>query len=1062
MKLHLLLLVCLSVLRVQCTQNQTNPEGENQENENIQTEPVREPLYPHKVGIVNTRYNCYMSALFSCLYNIPDFQDTVYRLVEELPESMPAANASTLVSLVDIFVKMRDGHYPARLDKTMFPAIKSAMNWEVGEYQCVLEFWGSFVETMPERFKEIFQVKVATNYIRKSDDQLLKSIPDVYNYINIPLPKEHVKISSIVSSQFLDEEAEDYNVYPEDQAEYGDLFLEPLTEKLAIPVKSTVTFSNTPNVLAFGIKRLNYNPQTEDLELNDVPVHFDHVTINGDYYVPVAFIIFVNNHYYAIVRDANYGDLYLHNDTNVKLLKTSDPQEFKYLCEVLMKQSVMVFYTKISAMQQFKDEKFALVQANEDIPKRLIKEKATRKPAAVNSEERKLAKRKNGNSDYSYRTKRRKFTKAKSSNPDNTSAVESEHVHEKSNEIEESNDEGNEVELESNDEVDRDELESLTSDEHVESKDDEQEISATSATSSTAVISGISEIGEERAQGEVAQVDSPLEDSISISSELLNEVMESNVLYNEGDVHSQQKELLKAQKLAEEQQKLIEMEKRRLMTQEKRMKRMAILKEKRKMRGKKQAKGKSPQQETAQLKSSTTSSPMESTPLLLQGTVGFYTQSHQMPLPGPQQLPNPLNYTFSNENLALIEGECESFRSKLFNPNYYLGTEGYTFEISPSAPKSTALEYVLSAFVANSLFVKKIFSLAKESDTNQWEHMISAALVQMLIGAQNITLLMMSHCLRKFGNLQIYDKEPGNLSTKVNQILNYFSGTLNPSLMPYVSVKLITYSELDTDEPCAIVHQKPIGTPMFNSAQCIPPRDGKISGIVIDKNWNGNRSRSVLTTCGMLLPFIINRVSADRVLDISSISFGFQDYAILGGIFYSESGEYVAQFMSNYFQNQLMNFHGRTGGSFIQHSPEKIQQSINMFLANISKRSHVVFAVKKDCWKIESISARDIPPFLAKYSLKKIRERLFQFSMQNSTLKIPSGPLNYGQQATGNTNQISGSRTHTQTANPVRQSHPSPNLNRLSQQSTVNVNGNEISIPQAPKNSNSQNFKHFT
>ena len=379
---------------------------------------------------------------------------------------------------------------------------------KIGEYQCILEFWGFFVETMTDRFNELFKVKVATNYIRKSDDQLLKSIPDVYNYINIPIPKTAVSISSIVAGQFLDEEAENYNVYPKDQAEYGDLFSEPLTERLSIPVKSTVTFSNRPNVLVFGIKRLNYNPITGKNELNEVPVDFDHLILKGELYVPVASIIFCRNHYYAILRDVKNADFYLHNDTRIDFI--SDPQDNALIGDNLMKKTVMMFYVKLSALQEFKNTKFDKVQANEDIPSRLVKEKAPKKPAVTTSGEKKSAKRKKRSSDYSYRKKRRKLVKK---------SVK------KSEKIDKAN----------------------------ASNDDDQDLSDISALPERFETDEESKVVQEdvlKPQND-GKSDEKVEDldEVSLRSKLLDEIVQSQDLYNQEEVISKQEEICKAQKV---------------------------------------------------------------------------------------------------------------------------------------------------------------------------------------------------------------------------------------------------------------------------------------------------------------------------------------------------------------------------------------------------------------------------------------------------------------------------------------------------------------------------------
>ena len=96
-----------------------------------------------------------------------------------------------------------------------------------------------------------------------------------------------------------------------------------------------------------------------------------------------------------------------------------------------------------------------------------------------------------------------------------------------------------------------------------------------------------------------------------------------------------------------------------------------------------------------------------------------------------------------------------------------------------------------------------------------------------------------------------------------------------------------------------------------------------------------------------------------------------------------------------------MKYDSGSGGTFTTSSPEEHKQSLSIFWHNISNKSHIIFAIKNDCWKIEPISASSIPLFLANNTLEKIHERLFLMAMSN-TPNIPNGTLQYETRTTGN------------------------------------------------------------
>ena len=174
------------------------------------SDSLEPPLYPRKVGISNNWCNCYMSALFSCLYNIPFIQNEIYQSID-IPNDPKTENLleSTAFALGKLFHHMRKETSSVDLSSGMLSAVYKSMSWEVGEYECVLEFWDSFIETLPGNVKQLFKIEVATKYLRKNDNFEIRSSSDYFNYIMLPLPETRQNspnsISDIVSNDFIDE-----------------------------------------------------------------------------------------------------------------------------------------------------------------------------------------------------------------------------------------------------------------------------------------------------------------------------------------------------------------------------------------------------------------------------------------------------------------------------------------------------------------------------------------------------------------------------------------------------------------------------------------------------------------------------------------------------------------------------------------------------------------------------------------------------------------------------------------------------------------------------------------
>lgn len=367
MRLQILVLLFLNIFRIKAT----SFPADNFEDENT---TLTTTVYPHRVGIKNHNNNCYMNAIFSCLYSIPFFHSTVYKVIRELPV-IPNRADSVLVALADIFVRMRMNKSAVGISSTMFPAIRNEMDWTVGGIHCALDFWLRFIEKMPQEFQEISRVQLKQNYFRKSDHVLIKSIDQIASYIDIPTPKSPLVFSQFVANKFLDVETEDFIIEVEDQREYSHILTGPITEKVNIPMYNTLTIENTPNVLIFNVKRQGWNPASGNPLLNTVPIIFDNISIRGEVYWSLCAVLYNGEtaHYYAVVNDSLTREYFIHNDAKITRIdvNSDEGQSRAHLSELFSQNSTMVFYVKASAHIQLITESIASIRKNEDVIKAL-------------------------------------------------------------------------------------------------------------------------------------------------------------------------------------------------------------------------------------------------------------------------------------------------------------------------------------------------------------------------------------------------------------------------------------------------------------------------------------------------------------------------------------------------------------------------------------------------------------------------------------------------------------------------------------------------------------------
>lgn len=957
MRLHIHLLVVLylnHISGIRCAKTETD--------DKIEETSLRTPLYPHQVGLVNHQYNCYMNALFSCLYSIPFFQSTIYEIIESIQE-LPQKHESTLVALADIFVRMRKHRSALSTVSTMLPAVKKLMNWKVGDYQCVLQFWDEFTATMPAQFQQIFTVKVENNYIRKSDGVLIKSIADEGSYINIPAPSAPVMLSSLIKSNFLDLETEDYKIEPKDQADYPNIINEPIAENMMIPTKSTIVIKNSPNVLAFGVKRLGWNRNTQEAELNTVPIHFDLITVNGDVYSPCCAIIFSTNHYYAIIRDRVSNRYFMHNDTKVEYLDHNAPEIRSFIQNVIFTQSAMMFYVKESAYvelvknirnnEEGSDFNATLERLNSI--KKTVKSKNKRK--ITDSEESQMKKK----IVVSEESKKEMTQEERIEEDDSDSDNESISEHDPA------------LAVESHNIVDPKafEIESVTRPE----TDTEPLITAVPDNAHFEQLADLD-------LGIYAMSPGFVEESI-------NELI--------GEDEAKEAELLEQQVQQQRERDASTKLNRKNIVDKMALKKLREENPKAAVKNNNKQTSKTTEKSTPQ--SAQTGVSIESPQSNASIYPVFQQQETSVPFIIQQVTPAPVSTTpaliiqhqgiIGNLNVPqqqslishgvdqyyLLNQNFDNYRKRVYSPGYFMGLENYSFA---EGQGSYALQMVLSALAANSFFFKQLCKVVKEGEEMKIEYAMAVVMVQMLTGVKGISVLTLLYLIKKRG-AQIADYDEGTLSNKILFCLQALSNALDRSLMPMASIRVITYSELETDEPINIQSSQ-TGMYVSSTNDYIEPREGKIPGFILDRKYQGNRLRNVLTTSGMLFPVTLNRYQTDGQFDSTRVTPKQEDYAIIGGIFYGKNAQgnlnLHAELYSNYLPNSLIYFN-QYGGLVTQFDKATYDQEFSRIYRSIEQESHVLFVVKREFWKTDSILGTQVPNFLLNYTSRKIKENLY-------------------------------------------------------------------------------------
>ena len=982
MRLQILLLLSLSVFRKSfCSEHPLEQQNKVAKKRGERVERAvseRPPLYPHSIGISNSNNNCYMNSLFSCLYNTPFFQSSVYQAVNELPSPLPKKSASVLLSLADIFVKMRlDDKASVSLKKTMFPAIKSAFDWNVGEYQCVLEFWGRIFEQMPESIVDAFTVKVKTHYYCKATNKLIKSVDDKCCYINIPTPKAPAHLSEIIGNNFLDIEQENYKIEPQDQHEYGHILDGPINEIVEIPAYSTVTFENTPDFLVFGVKRLGWNRKMNTTELNEVNFGFDVITVNREMYQPYCFVLFDGDrsHYYNFSSDILNLKKYFINDDKVSILDfKSYPSLQADWIKKMLKSNVMVFYMKISALKALISSKaFVTILKNEDISPVLLVNRKNSPPgkkraneAASNDISSKRLKKTSpslereikGNGAIQGATE---FIKG-DSRAQSKAPIESKACWQ--SETEDDTEDKEEIDS------DEDDIASISSD--IIFKDFQEDSSSESKPSL--------DIPENFNFNETPSF---TDDTSTNASNARIECRKSNAtedgeFLSSIDYLTNQFNLDKAEQNNEPSLLTVQNVQQQQFNGP--------------HSGEIPLLGFKLSQNTHQVDqdySSGSSAVFVQNRPTIPGTKQSTLQSSIPPIPSATSpeasFIKPTLDDILDEDKEKMKDIQRLIIGKYRDPEYMLGSEEFSF--SPLTC-CHALEMILTGFASNSFFLRGLLKLVSDTKQNsEFFKDFTIIMIQMLIGCKEINLNKLKKYIEAQYSIKISNQSLElKMEQKIVYCLNFFCEFLPNNLMKYPASKNIIYSKLDTDDPLSISYAKASDLPLVDPRGSIPVRPGIFSGVLFDRIYDGNRSRTVLSAPeSLVFPIISTRTNFTGVEFVSNhLNPGSIDNMIFGCISYGPVGNvdnFSATFISNQQRNSKLTYDSVNG-------PKIIKADKNFM--DIFSNSFVLFAIKSAYFTAHSIKLCEIPMeifsevvFKCKIDFFTSRPNILQIGQQN-------------------------------------------------------------------------------
>ena len=328
------------------------PEDEDEQEE----EEVNPPMFPHVVGIRNHALNCYANSLIACLYNIPLVQEALFsNVLKNIDEPNTERYECIATALSTIFYKMRSTKTYVDLETYFVPAVKNTIQWDFGGLECVLEFWGSFSAALPAEVSDLFKVDGIESQFRKSDNVFIKSENVSSNMIFVSPSEKYKSIEKLLEVDFIDEEAEDFTVFPEDQHLYAHLLDGPIEEKVKVNRRSTFKITNKPKVLIFGVKRVYWDASTNSSGLITTTLEFpENLELNEEEYTCVGNVEYdpVRGHYFAQNLDLLNDQWYTHDDKKVDKIPDTN-EAFTDLSERFYTKSCMVFYIKTSLIDEY-------------------------------------------------------------------------------------------------------------------------------------------------------------------------------------------------------------------------------------------------------------------------------------------------------------------------------------------------------------------------------------------------------------------------------------------------------------------------------------------------------------------------------------------------------------------------------------------------------------------------------------------------------------------------------------------------------------------------------------
>lgn len=178
----------------------------------------------------------------------------------------------------------------------------------------------------------------------------MKSDSQTRNLILVTPSKKFKTINEFLENDFINENANDFVINPEDQSEYSHVLEGPIVDKVSIPSTTTFKIYNYPKVLIFGVERFAWKVRNQELEFLNTPLRFpDTLMIENEEYSLLSNIEFDPSRFHYIARNFDFFNnrCYVHDDRKVEQVPTS------VLPISVSQLSSMVFYVKKRLLREF-------------------------------------------------------------------------------------------------------------------------------------------------------------------------------------------------------------------------------------------------------------------------------------------------------------------------------------------------------------------------------------------------------------------------------------------------------------------------------------------------------------------------------------------------------------------------------------------------------------------------------------------------------------------------------------------------------------------------------------